>query len=420
MNKNVCASCNGTFEPSELHEFLDEVYCSECIDDARHDAGYERCEHCGEWTDDPMTVDERNGRYVETHVFCDEGCAVNAGYQQCPYCDEWHDEREFGVLGNGEVWCDNCYNDHASECQNCFERYPDEDGYYSDDDDEWYCESCHRNACGEGLYEYGYTPSLNMWETAHEPKGNPMFLGVELEVDSGNDRGDFVTELYHSPRFDGHFWMTQDSSLSNGVEVTSHPMTLAYHMDNIELWRNVFETSRKHGFVSYDSGNCGIHIHVNRNFFGKNMAVQDAGGYKMMRLLQRFERQFTDFSRREYNNWCSYKTATDYSPKKKYEPMPEFMEKAKRMKQERAHAQALNFQHYHTYEFRIFRGTLNEQRFFASLGLVNGLAHVAKDHGSIYTESVDWYTLMDDVVKACDNDMCREYLSAYLKERELV
>ena len=287
---------------------------------------------------------------------------------------------------------------------------------YDDEDGEYYCEQCY----GIGnLHEYGYRPPIEFFgDAAKSP-----FLGVELETDGGDDRSGYVRALSRLDGFDTHFWMTKDASLNNGVEITSHPCTLAYHANELgELYEEIRDTALARHFKSHDGGRCGLHVHVNRDFFGKSTDSQDVGGYKMMRLLQRYESKFTKFSRRRDNYWCRYATSDTYGPDEPGQPdeVSSILMKSKKMSGETRHEQALNFQHGATFEFRIFRGTLNLSTYFASLGLVNGIAHVAKMHSAHYIETVEWVDLMKDVLKACDEPKCREYLRDYLESKELL
>ena len=198
------------------------------------------------------------------------------------------------------------------------------------------------------------------------------------------------------------------------------------------MYEEVSRIAISHGFGSHNGGRCGLHVHVNRNFFGKSADVQNIAGYKMMRLLQRFERQFTVFARRENNRWCSYHTGYDYTPNKDVKVSVKtdgttrcigdagIVRKAKQMSYETDHSQALNFQHGSTFEFRIFRGTFKWSTYYACLALVNGMCHLVKNHGSEYVESVDWYTLMSDVILACDEPLAAKYLGCYLQEKGLI
>jgi len=386
-----------------------------CSEDCAHEASYEVCPQCGNWFYLPYGITPTDSN----ETYCCEDCARNAGYQRCDHCEEWHDADDFHEVRSGgrwEDWCDSCFDDDARACYECGNVYNENDMEYDDDDDEWYCRSCF----GAGaLHEYGWHPCIEFYGNA----AKSPYLGVELETDGGSDRLGYVRALFRAEGFNDHFWMTKDGSLDNGVEVTSQPCTLAYHANEL---RPVYEGIRREalarGFQSHNGGRCGLHVHVNRDFFGKSVDSQDLGGYKMMRLLQRFEANFVRFSRRHDTYWCRFSTYETYGPDEVGEPdeVGRTLEKAKKMSGETRHEQALNFQHDDTFEFRIFRGTLNLSTFYAALGMVNGMCHVAKMHSMHYIESVEWSDLMRDVVSACDEPESRERLREYLDSRELL
>lgn len=60
----------------------------------------------------------------------------------CDICGErlaFDDAREF----DGEYLCDGCYDDNVVVCNNCGYEMWRRDAYYSDYDDEYYCEDCY-------------------------------------------------------------------------------------------------------------------------------------------------------------------------------------------------------------------------------------------------------------------------------------
>ena len=398
----------------------DEVFCGhECA----VDAGYHTCERCGGWYHEDDEV------WTGDYGYCSIECANNDGFHRCDRCGDWTGEPQ--DVGD-EIWCEHCADYYAVRCEDCENLIPERDAYYDDDEERWYCDSCYeeRESHPHGvLHEYGYTPTLKfftesgIWESEGKP---PLFLGVELETDGGRNRRDYLNALAGLEGFNEHFWMTHDGSLENGVEITGHPMTTACHVGLMELYEGISTEATSRGFKSHDGGRCGLHIHVNRDWFGKDTRVQDAGGYKLMRLLQRFERQFIIFSRRTETGWCNYKTYGDYKLKDEVKISRNdkdeagVIQMASRLKRnETSHSQCLNFQHRNTYEFRIFRGTLKWSTYFACLGLVNGMCHTVKHHGSTWVEDVSWYDLMAEVVERCDNDFARYCLESYLDEKGL-
>jgi len=413
-----CENCGGWFPTDDGYGIDDSFYCSyECAEGD----GWYSCEYCGEWIHEDDAIHPEDGPY-----FCSERCADRSDYTRCERCGEWVSRYDtFTVYRNGgsETWCEDCYDNHSCTCQSCGERY-------DDDEVDWdgYCEDCRRDDDhSEYLHSYGYCPGIRFFGGNHNAPKPPMFLGVELETDGGHNRGDYCDELHHIEGFRERFWMTEDGSLNNGVEITSQPMTLAHHIECLEIYEQIKDAADSYGFRSHDGGYCGLHIHVNRSWFGKSTQVQDAGGYKVMRLMQRFEPQLMIFSRRTNDEWCRYRTGYDYTPKKTVpkinhkpnEVEPPLKEKAERMKYERAHSQCLNFQHSNTYEFRIFRGTLKWSTYFACLGLVDGICRTAVAHGSTWVEDVDWYTLVNEIVERCSEKYAKECLESFLDEKGL-
>lgn len=438
-----CRKCDNCGEWRYKDNLGDDLYVGDnwyCCYDCSREAGWETCERCGEW------VDEYDRVIVDTndyHVYCDEICAERDGWTRCDHCEEWVDGDYTWSVGD-ESWCESCADYHSAECDECGERYPDDDIEYDEERDQNLCPCCrgeirhHRSTGGHSpraeycLHSYGWTPVLtfrtldegyNRWQ-----KKQPLFLGVELETDGGNNRFEYVCKLASIPLFNDHFWMTEDSSLSAGVEITGHPMTLDYHETLLQtVYEEISKAAIEFGFRSHDGGRCGLHVHVNRDFFGQDKRLQDAGGYKLMRLLQRFEKLFTMFSRRENNRWCQYRTYNDgyklndevkvCRVEKNEEGLLQVS--GRMVADEKAHAQCINFEHAATFEFRIFRGTLKWTTYFACLAMVDGLCHTVKQHGSIWVESVCWIDLMAEVVRNCTNPFAAECLCNYLDDKGL-
>ena len=413
-----CAQCGTWHRTDDMVQLGNDWFCN---NNCAHDFGWRECEGCGEmlWNEDAIEARDRYGTVV---LFCSDGCAAEDGYEQCDRCGEWRETCET-VRSSGceEAWCDECRDSYAMRCRGCGDWFDEDDGRYNSSD-EWYCQECFEEYSTDHLFRYGYRPRIT-------PFGSGLLLGVELETDGGCSRPRYCNELHAIEGFAPRFWMTEDGSLDNGVEITSQPMTLEEHCNIRDtIYVPIGETAREYDFVSHNGGRCGLHVHVNRDFFGKTIAVQDAGGYKMMRLLQRFERQFFTFSRRTSTQWCGYKTSADFTPKKDTASIlkPEcdkeqgLLSKSRAMvRHETSHSQALNFEHSATFEFRIFRGTLKWETYFASLGMVDGLARTAKEHGSIWVESVNWYDLVDEVIERCSVEYARDCLVEYLDEKGL-
>lgn len=405
-------------DPDEVVTIDDLVFCtSECA----YESGWDYCQRCGEWgwAEDMVYIEDAG-------LYCSEHCATRSGYTRCECCGEWtsdHEVHEVETSGGSELWCEGCC-EYTSLCEGCGDRFPDDDLHECDGD--YYCESCYGDA---EIFPYDYDPAVRFFGGRGSGKNADLMMGVELETDGGYERRRYAAELNALPKFHEHFWMTDDGSLDNGVEITSHPMTLAYHLSLMDTYVGIKETANRFDYTSHDNGRCGLHVSVNRDFFGSSTVVQDAGVYKMMRLYQRFEQQLYIFSRRdryELDRWATFKTSLDYSPK---EPTVDvkggrsegLFEKARRFKEnDRSKYRAVNICHPNHVEIRIFRGTLKWSTYFASLALVEGLARVAKAKSSFWVESVTWYDLVPEVLAAVSVPECAEYLRGYLTERGLL
>lgn len=410
----MCEQCCEWHIADDGEYIADTWFCS-C--DCAHEYGLEVCTYCGEWFS-LDSYDAPGYLYVEEHhhihegMYCSSECAIRDGWAQCANCCEWL-HGEYLTTHDGDSICCNCA-DNYSYCEECEDYYPNNETQYIDG--VTLCDSCAEHRGHKYLYEYGYTPRIRFFG---DTRGNAVpYLGVELETDSGDDRYAYVSDLVDTLNAD-MYWLTKDSSLNDGVEVTSMPCTLEEHISS-GLWKSVGECAREHGFVSHNSGNCGLHVHINRDFFGKNRKVQDAAAYKITRVLQRFERQFTLFARRENNRWCKYKTDANYD-KPPMKPRG-VLEKAEHLANNygRDHSRALNMQHSATFEIRIFRGTLKTETLYASLALVQGLAIYTKTHGESSCEHVSWYDLMNAIIESTDDETARTSLVSYLTLKGLI
>ena len=73
-----------------------------------------RCEHCGEWCNDPMEID---GCY-----FCCEDCAESEGYHRCERCGNWEHEDSCAYVECDDRWycCEYCAErDGYRKCYDC-------------------------------------------------------------------------------------------------------------------------------------------------------------------------------------------------------------------------------------------------------------------------------------------------------------
>ena len=351
-----CDSCGSTFPSDQLVEFDDQMLCPACYREATV-----TCSHCGEriWRDD------------------------NAGDSTTPLCQS-------------------CYDRYYISCANCGRIIHLDDACYAHDgDDDPYCSDCyHRRQNSIPIQNYYYKPTPIFYGTG------PRFFGVELEIDEG---GEFeanarkLLELANS-RGEDRLYCKHDGSLEDGFELVTHPMSLAYHLQEMP-WAELLEEAVSMGYLSHQTSTCGLHVHVSRNAFGSTPEEQDAAIARVLYFFEKHWEELLKFSRRsqrQLNQWAS---------RYGYKDQPrEILDHAKKG----CHAgryTCVNLTNYETIEFRIFRGTLKYNTLIAALQLLDRICDVAIFLSDDELKAMSWTTF----VSGCQ----APELVQYLKERRL-
>jgi len=348
------------------------------------------CSYCGE------IVKEDSTTIVHGEVICEDCLADNFTF--CDNCEKYHSNSDnfysVWVGGNEQIWCrecainysrvcDDCGDRHATEeidrdgiylCDDCIDnwgrcadcgdwvRYGDE---YSDDDCNWYCSDCYRDKT-RSIHDYSYKPEPIFYGDSK------LFFGVELEVDRGDSPNDFADSL----KEEQEIYCKHDGSLgSYGVEVVTHPCSIAYHKNHI--WEEVIEQACKYNFKSHDTSTCGLHVHVNKDGLGDSREARELVQAKLLLLIDRFyDNEILKFSRRkegELSRWAKKPNANILvgdSP-------DELRDKARDVARSGRYY-ALNLENRNTIEFRFFKGTLKKESIIASIELCDALVQYAK------------------------------------------
>jgi hypothetical protein len=217
----------------------------------------------------------------------------------------------------------------------------------------------------------------------HTPS-HTHFYGLEIEIDHRE-----LSEEYESPceeleiilndhsekliaelpvkavaKFDG-------SVRTAGFEVVTAPFTLDRYIGKLAPF-----TTRASalGYTSWESGRCGLHIHVNKNSLTQFQIskilsmVYNPINFKFIKMLaQRHNERYANFSNPEYGKPRRAKLDRNYS---RYT--------------------AINLENRHTLEFRLFRGSLNTDTIYKNLEFVDALLHFTKSCSHSYNECSDW------------------------------
>lgn len=352
------------------------------------------CARCGETTNlsRAYTVDEAQ--------IC-ENCAFDYTFV-CDCCGKrFYNEDDYG--NDSIALCESCMDAYYTRCAICDRLILVDDAYENPRHcEEYLCGECYdtedRYHC---IHDYCYKPIPNFYG-----KGNRYF-GVELEIDDGGRDDDNAERILEIANRDvEHVYIKTDSSLDDGLEIVSHPMTLDYHLNKMP-WPEVMSEALRLNYYSHKTRTCGLHIHCNRNAFGDTSQEQDAVISRILFFIEHHWAEMLKFSRRteiQLNKWAA---RYGYKDKPK-----EILESAK--KGGFGRYACVNIQNYNTIEFRIFRGTLKYNTFAATLQLVNEICNAALFMSDEELSTLSW----SDFVSNLNHGQVPE-LIAYLKERQL-
>lgn len=330
------------------------------------DEGYIWSEYENRFLHEDIAYVDDNGEYATSEWY---NCN---GYVEA-ICDQWE----------SLVWTDD-YVLTADTDVYYTRDYADDSLYYYDDD--WYEEEPIVEIYDYHSWDDGYEErSLGNEELSRT--GRKLFMGTELEVDDlSAEREDFAKnmldhlgrELFHAER---------DGSVDH--EYISQPMTLEKRKSIEDAEREALQYARYYA-RSHDAGTCGLHVHVNEDFF------DDHSYLRLKTILEFFKEELYRFSRRQSfsGSYYSFERSGDGQSDKNNLNM-------KTLKDEcvQGHSGWYNEHSGDTFEFRLFRGTLKYETLMASLELVSSICWLADSD----TEDITWGMLIEN------GDYCKEY-----------
>ena len=413
----------------------DAISCDRCgnlvaIDDVTSiETYYSTREWCPECVENHATPCERCGDYVaddDTYTVITRAAHYRHGWYDS--IGRWHSPR--WVEAQTEEWCEDCVDDHAIVCEDCDERFAedsdaieciemydgeeryvctdcrdnhyricdgcggwvhDDDSYYDDDHDATYCPDCYRRHGSDAIEGYCHTRGMcfwldaetkKYWDIVRDEETKLLYLGVELEVDDVNYRGDCASELVDEWDCD-HIALKEDGSLTDrGFEIVSQPMTIEAHL-NMGMWESISEIVRRHDGKSHEAGTCGLHIHGSRDALNGRDAV-----YRLDRLFHRFGSQMQRFARRTNGQmrWCTI----GHDDLKDIKDVADRKAKWMDEKNWNGRYQAVNDTNTHTVEIRLWRGTLNVETIRATLEFTWGLFQIANKMSDEFADQLTW------------------------------
>lgn len=121
---------------------------------------------------------------------------------------------------------------------------------------------------------------------------------MELKIDDCGERDSVAKKLMGIGNRDPeHIYIKRDGSLNEGIEIVTHPMTLDYHKAQMP-WAAVMEAALAEGYYSHCAETCGLHVHVNRDSFGKTEEAQETVIARIIFFVKNHCNELLRFSRR--------------------------------------------------------------------------------------------------------------------------
>jgi len=403
-----CVDCGEWTPEDEAHGASHGFICEACYDD-----GYFTCDRCGEIESayDAVQVNP-NTRCEE--LWCAD-CAHRAAYQ-CRDCGDYFTPAFISLMGNDDdCVCDRCIsNGDFVGCCDCGDIIHVDDAVYRDGD--WYCDSCDpgededEDASPSGvLRKYSYKPYPEFHLRKDEDVDSTLTFGVELEVDNGNGAGRLCREL---GELNQPIYMKHDGSLgSEGVEIVTHPCSLAYHAYELR-WAAIAKTCLGHDYSSHNTSTCGLHIHVGRAQMGNTPEERNHTAGKLVLLVNALWDKLVPFTRRDstrLDRWAHRNNLPHMDDLKVMSDAQ--LTKCALLTVTDGRYQAVNLSNGETVEFRIFRGTLKRDTLIASIQLVSNLTRYAMTHTPKECLTAAW----SDVLSVQEH----KELKAYVLERGL-
>lgn len=317
--------------------------------------------------------------YEVVHQFYPEyDTRLKSTFPSCPICgcrltrsNTVHTDEDGNI-------CHDCYEHMYRECPICHNRFK-----RSRDDNENLCPSCRKR---EVLLPYHhYAPPVEFYGDSHE-KTQP-FMGIELEIDEGGRDNSSVRTAVRTMNHDGKIFMycSADSSIPNGFEMITQPATLEYHNSIKGIYSDLFKKMVDLHYTSHDNMSCGLHVHFNRDFFSED---EENCIKRLLFLVEKFWDEIIMFSRRNHNR-------IEHYTKKPPENTREYYRHSNQSGRHEDHYYAINIANRDTIEFRMFRGTLNLNTFFATLQFVNNCILAARFKSDAEIKKMTFEDLID-------------------------
>lgn len=371
--KSVKAECNDV-STLTVTNFYDTI-CDNCYNELLNDGLIKKCTKCGS----TFVVTQEYLKYYKQYLRSRNQPTSTANVRNinvCPVC-----------LQLSKVTCTYC----GSLIDILHDKYATVNG-------DILCSSCmSKGSTYSPITGYSYKPTPIFWDCkgntsiksyATPPQKGLLYLGVELETESdvddvSKDARKVWGEFYGNS---DTFYIKHDGSLTNGMEIVTHPMTLEYH-HRVFPWIPMLKQLRYIlSITSQNNSACGLHIHASKD------AITTKGLINIALFFNENIDDITVFSRR--GGISSYAQTIPNVVPMVQEGAP--TDRILNTLSSEGRYTAVNYSLRNTLEFRVFKGTLDITALYSALEFVELLIKYCNIHTHeevMHSSFIDLYNI---------------------------
>ena len=379
-------------------------------------------------------------------VICED--CFNDNFFYCSRCDELHRlEDGYETRDDGYV-CEDCYYDYYVTCDDCGDIVSRDDYFYIEEEDRCLCMDCYNNyyfRYGEfdtdkeeiigNIDDFSSTDAtcgyhnnpipFEKRKSERDGEDEQLFFGVELETSIDEFQKKKNASCYIAKNLNCRI-ETDSSVCGYSMEIISDPQTFKKWEDRRNKIDTIFNNMIDYGVTSHSNNTCGLHIHVSRDGLSTDPVEQERIINNIILILENFKSNFIKLSRREESQlkrWGCFLSDFDGCDKDLRDT-----KKIKDNYNKYERYVALNLNNDKTIEFRFFRGTLKTSTFYATLQLVKNIIEIARKEdvrGISFKKliNLNGYTDLIDYSKerGCDNSLIiidKGYMNKFKEMKE--
>lgn len=272
------------------------------------------------------------------------------------YCDRYYiPDAQVEYADENDTWT-TCDDPHCGQCDNYCDGCSECSDYYDDERRYGRC----ADIWPVTIHSYGYKPNPTFWSvggfSSNRLSGRfgrrQAFLGCEVECEVDYDRSmrtDALARSFYSHEdMSGRIYCKSDSSLDDGVELVSHPMTLDAWQELHAMGETRFyDDLRRAGM--HTPHTCGMHVHLNKSAFKSQVHLA-----RFSHLIIGNMREMEEVAGRRNTGYASFERF----------PICRVIKSGGSIYGPRG---AVNLGNENTVEVRMFAGTLYSDRIMANL-----------------------------------------------------